>query len=140
MILVDQKSWHFRFMKFWGGYNFEAPRSLCGYFWTFVFTCLRAAGSIALISFGLSLIPMLLWSWLANHSTSARVVVLCILGSISVVLVFSGFVLAIKATRDALSDKVAEHPTSTVGLVIGTVLGFKQKVCPRILYVVNKAE
>lgn len=133
-MLIDKESWHYRFMRFWGGYDFSPPRSLCAYFWTFVFTVLKAIGAMSVVTFLVTAIPLLFWSWLANGSHVARDVLIVIAAVIGLIATIVAAVLGYAYAKDKVNETMEERPASGVAIGFGTLIAIKRKVCPLISY------
>ena len=148
---INRKSWHYRLYarayKFnrserlyseWGN---NEPKTLCAYFWGFIWHVLLASVSLAIIATALSLIalhiPLSLYSWLHNHSRSARDFLLAELAIVTVLTVIVLVTIGYVKVRDKLEDKAhaaAEGDLTFTGVVLNKLVAGKRKVCPILSY------
>ena len=140
-MIINKRSWHYRWMKKVQALTdpcdtFEDPKSLCSYFWTFVGLSFKglllASVFISASAFVVLIVPILLWSWLHNHSFIAGFV-LELITLVATIVLWIKFVPKCygKVTGKASNDAKG---TSFTGVVLGTVLAAKNKMCPLIKY------
>jgi len=138
MLIINKQSWHFRLYSAARDFintDSPLPGSLCGYFWSwnihvaiYLFMVTLMAALLALI---IGFTPVCLWSWLVNHSASARDVILIIWGAIGF-LVLCGFIYF---WAGRLKNKVQQSQgLSGLGVVGAFIKATKEKVCPFIEY------
>jgi len=110
------------------------PKSLCQYFWTFVGYSIRALLLLSVFIGVVLFLPVSLYSWLHNGSSTAKALFLIVTGVIS----FAAMIVLICKTVEIVQDKMAvsdvTRATSMTGIVFGMLRAAKNKVCPFIEY------
>jgi len=151
-IKISRKSWHYRwlellmmFCKSTSDLRFDAPKSICTYFWTFVLTNLMAIGlCILLLAAGCLILFLVIgpfiftWSWLMNGSSNAMrgLIAVSIIDLVFMAIFFedkikSGF----SDAKDITSDKWDHVTSDGFGeICIKSFQATKQKICPLIQY------
>lgn len=129
---INRDSWHYTLMVGMGGSDFKAPKTVCAYFWTLVFSLASAVFITAVGAFMLSSVPLLLWSWLRNGSPVAGSVLAMILTIVAVVAMVA---LTSRAHDRFKYRKRKTIPASgIIGITYHTLAAWKTKVCPFIEY------
>jgi len=144
-LIISKTSWHFwlysKACDFFSKCRYD-PKTLCAYFWSWVFTVSCYAFMLAFICALLGVltlgIPLLLWSWLHNGSSGAKEVLEVIAAMTVGVALIGG--IAVGATElgvfiETHTPPPGEEKTLTgLGVVWGYIVATKRKVCPFIEY------
>lgn len=125
---ISKMSWHYRFMKQVGGYDFEEPGTLCAYFWMFVFCCLKALVISFMLLSAIIISLGVLYAAIYKHDPHAKIICFFVLGFVSFI-----FLLAL---YDHLRRRF-NTSTGIIGIVFGIIKAAKNKACPLIEYVKN---
>lgn len=132
-MIISKKSWHYRWTQ-WLEAKLDIYRddskTLCQYFWRFVFLHVRAAFFGTMIAGLVSLLPLLAWSSIHNHSKNATVAFCAIVGCIATLFILA----AVFDTIDKLKDRMAYKRTGFLYVATQAFKAMKTKVCPLIQY------
>jgi hypothetical protein len=148
MLIINTKSWHYRLYHYVRAYNDDDypswrqedhhgddPKSLCSYFWSWNFQLAKYIAWNALIfgflAFLIALIPIGLWSWLVNHSHTARDIFLTLISCVAMLVAIGGIAVSITALQKKASRSLGLSGLGVVGEFIRAV---KNRVCPLIEY------
>lgn len=132
-MIISKKSWHYRWMQ-WLEAKLDIYRddskSLCQYFWRFVFLHFRAAFFATAIAGLISLLPLLAWSGFRNHSKNAQVIFGAIMAGIALIFIAA----LVFDTIDKLKYKLQYRRNGFLYVTTQAFKAMKTKVCPLIEY------
>ena len=137
-VIINKKSWHYRWFKFIGNKmvekgKWEAPKSVCGYFWGFIFTNLfMVVMSLAAIAIGGFLIYILtapVWyQFFPEFGPNGDGKEIAYIGGAFNILLLCLFLVIVISNKDS----------GFIAVIKAYLWGVKNKVCPMITYKEDK--
>lgn len=140
-MIINRNSWHYRWIQFVECHftiYAKDPSTLCSYFWRFVGRTMLFIFAALIKAFFVSLIPVILWAYFHNHSTSAGRLLLILTLSVSWMGILIGYDKYKRYRRNrpykAISPVEPQPLSSMIRVVIEYSKAVKNKVCPLIKY------
>lgn len=134
-MVINKNSWHYRlYDRIDPALEYNQPKSLCGYFWSFVGHCILALLVLLVGSLAVAGLPISLYSWLHNGSTSAFHFAMVYAGIAAVIGLIFCFFLVKEIIGEWLSENPPEGQESFMRIAFIALRSWKNKVCPLLTY------